>query len=329
MRHFARRALFREVLGDVAELIEASQRVYVSPDGPLNRLPFAEIGSEASCTGEPGGDARAREPACWITVPSATVLAGLHQRRTTASPSESARILAVASRANQDSRDLSGTVREARNLRERYANVDLRILAHEGTSCRAEDLATADIIHVATHVRTDDQAPWQSEIQLYAPGDSANLRAAQIAHLALSGRLVVLSSCESASGRIVAGEGVLGLTSAFLSAGVPAVLATLWPVDDRATVDLMEAFYQALARGRTAATALAEAQATMRGNPDTSHPCYWAGFVLVGDGQQRFLLEERRVWPAALLIPALLGLAAAFIVFSRRGRTRKIMPRGQ
>ena len=80
----------------------------------------------------------------------------------------------------------------------------------------------------------------------------------------LPARLAVLSSCRSGGGRILSGEGVQGLCGAFLSAGVRAVVATLWPVDDRTTSRLMELFYSELAGGKTVAMALHRAQMALR-----------------------------------------------------------------
>ena len=76
---------------------------------------------------------------------------------------------------------------------------------------------------------------------------------------------------------------MVGLTSAFLSAGVPAVVATLWAVDDAVTAELMEQFYRELSGGKTVALALKAAQDAIRGRETTEHPFYWAAFVAAGD----------------------------------------------
>ncbi len=298
LRRAARRQVFEFLLGEVAALPGEHRTVYVSPDGSLNRLPFGEIGMAAF--GE--------QPVspCWVIIPCATVLAELRDRPAREVSADTPRVLALASRGGAD---LEGAVREARHLHQRYRRVDARILDRTTGFRPDRDLVTADILHVASHAEPNDQAPWQSEIRFLAPGDSANLRAGDIAAMTLPNRLVVLSSCASASGRVVAGEGVLGLTGAFLSAGVPAVLATLWPVDDLATVDLMDRFYRGLARDLTVAEALAESQASMRSRPETSHPYYWAGFVLVGDGGQTFDLA-----PRGPLHPSLIGLAVVVLL---------------
>jgi CHAT domain-containing protein len=108
--------------------------------------------------------------------------------------------------------------------------------------------------------------------------------------LDLHARLVVLSACQTAlaSGTqadVPPGDDWLGLVEAFHFAGASTVLATLWPVEDRATADLMASFYAALKAGRTEGEALAEAQrVTLRKNR-TAHPFYWAGFTLSGGDQ--------------------------------------------
>ncbi len=158
------------------------------------------------------------------------------------------------------------------------------------------NLAGGDVIHVATHARLDEQRPWNSSIAL---DDSLVLRAGEVAALDLGARLAVLACCAGAGGAVVSGEGVLGLATGFLSAGATAVLGSLWPVDDRATARLMADVYRALAGGATAAEALARAQAAARQRPETAHPFYWAGFVLIGDGNVTVPLLARGApwWP--------------------------------
>ena len=131
----------------------------------------------------------------------------------------------------------------------------------------------------------------------------------------------VLAGCETAGGRATNGEGVLGLTSAFLSAGVPVVVSSRWPVDDGATAVLMKHFYDRLAAGRTVASALREAQMAVRKNPRTSHPFYWAGFAVVGDGTRvvRPLLagKQRGYWLTAVA-GAVLAVGLAGWTWRRR-----------
>jgi CHAT domain-containing protein len=93
--------------------------------------------------------------------------------------------------------------------------------------------------------------------------------------------LVVLSACETHLGELSSGDELVGLERAFLRAGSPSLLTTLWPVDDEATAELMEQFYTHLRAGVPKAEALRLAQ--METRKEHPEPYYWAGFVLVGD----------------------------------------------
>ena len=100
-------------------------------------------------------------------------------------------------------------------------------------------------------------------IVLTPDAEERGLVADRITALKLDARLAVLSSCATASGRILSGEGVQGLCTAFLSAGVPAVLATLWEVEDRTTARFMDRFYAGLSSGSHAAKALGLTRASL------------------------------------------------------------------
>lgn len=96
----------------------------------------------------------------------------------------------------------------------------------------------------------------------------------------------MLSACETALGRDVRGEGLIGLTRGFMYAGARRVVASLWKVDDAATSELMKRFYSALREpGMTPAAALVQAQTEMRQQARWGHPYFWAGFQLHGDWQ--------------------------------------------
>jgi len=130
--------------------------------------------------------------------------------------------------------------------------------------------------------------PLFSGIELEAGGgEDGRLDVHEILGLRLRAHLVTLSACETALGsgyfsEAPPGDDLVGLTRAFLFAGSPSVLATLWQVDDRSTLELMQRFYARLRNGDKA-TALAEAQRKLRnGNGRYRHPYYWAPFVLVG-----------------------------------------------
>jgi CHAT domain-containing protein len=113
----------------------------------------------------------------------------------------------------------------------------------------------------------------------------------ELMQLNLKADLAVLSACETARGRFGAGEGMIGLSWAMFIAGVPSIVVSQWKVESASARDLMISFHrQALASPAAAkskatkAEALRQAALKMMKNPETRHPFYWAGFVLVGDG---------------------------------------------
>jgi hypothetical protein len=127
-----------------------------------------------------------------------------------------------------------------------------------------------------------------------------------------------LSACESALGRATVAEGVLGIASSFVSAGSRAVVGSLWEVDDRTTAELMQCFYRELSRGRSTAAALQSARLEIRKHhPD---PFFWAGFVVIGDGDLTVPLQPRpsRAWAAFGLAGVILAIAGLSVVWRRR-----------
>ena len=145
------------------------------------------------------------------------------------------------------------------------------------------------IIHFATHGLLDSQNPGLSGIVLSLLDDEGNsvdgfLRLHDIYNLKLNADLVVLSACNTALGKEVRGEGLIGLTRGFMYAGAPRVVASLWKVDDAATVYLMSVFYRKmLADNLRPAAALRAAQIEMMKQPRWRSPYYWAPFVLQGE----------------------------------------------
>lgn len=145
------------------------------------------------------------------------------------------------------------------------------------------------VLHFATHAVADTENPELSGL-LLSQVDAAGrpregfLGLSDIYDLDLDAGLVVLSGCRTALGKEVQGEGLIGLTRGFQYAGVPRVVASLWPVEDRSTAELMKRFYQAMWRRDhplAPAAALREAQRWLRQNFRDPHS--WAGFVLQGD----------------------------------------------
>lgn len=145
-------------------------------------------------------------------------------------------------------------------------------------------------IHLATHGVLDNRDPLNSHLLLTkTDGDLENdglLQAREVMNMLLDADLAVLSACETGNGRISPGEGVIGMSWAFIVAGARSVVVSQWRVNSASTSQLMKNFYQGLARendqhGRNKAQALREASLRLLKNRRYRHPFYWAGFVLV------------------------------------------------
>ena len=151
------------------------------------------------------------------------------------------------------------------------------------------DISKYRIIHVATHGLLNAERPQFTGVVLSLVGNKTRdgfVRTDEVFNLHLGSPLVMLSACETGLGKEKRGEGVMGLTRAFMYAGAPTVGVSLWSVADKSTADLMTDFYQRLLSTTAATTssgALRGAQLAMISGKKYSAPFYWAPFVLVGD----------------------------------------------
>jgi len=142
-----------------------------------------------------------------------------------------------------------------------------------------EKFTDKDVIHFSCHGYFDDADPLSSGVKLY---DSV-LTAREIFDMRLNTELVTLSACQTGLNQRSPGDELIGLTRAFIYAGAPSVIVSLWSVDAHSTQELMHEFYTLLKNGTDKATALQEAQKRIMEKEGYSHPYYWAPFVLVGD----------------------------------------------
>jgi CHAT domain-containing protein len=156
------------------------------------------------------------------------------------------------------------------------------LIGNQATKATVEQLMPSSrIIHLATHGLLDDIRGLGSAIAL-APSDEDNglLTAEKILDLKLNAQLVVLSACDTGQGRIT-GDGVIGLSRSFISAGVPSVIVSLWSVPDAPTASLMTEFYKNLQLNPDKAQALRQAMlTTIKQHPN---PRDWAAFTLIGE----------------------------------------------
>jgi CHAT domain-containing protein len=186
--------------------------------------------------------------------------------------------------------------RQVRAIGELYGRDARVFVGADAREARVKsDASRARILHLATHGVMNDLSPMYSNLLLArtpADHDDGVLEAWELMKLDLQAELVVLSACDTARGRVGAGEGMLGLTWALFVAGSPATVVSQWKVESGSTTRLMVSFHSALksafeqrpGRIREKARALQGAAVSLLRDSQYRHPFYWAGFVLVGDG---------------------------------------------
>jgi len=299
----AARALFGPLGG-----VLPSAGILIVPDGALHLVPMATLARLAWPASPPGSavlvpSMSAVGSASAIRVPPPRALAvvadpiyergdpRIRTQARAANPLPGRAFLRLA--AQERLRRLPSAAIEARELAALVADANgtLNLTGADASRARiiAEPLALYRIVHFATHAFADSRDPALSTLALSywsADGEpvSGALRVYDIAQMRFNADLVVLSGCETALGREIAGEGPIGLSHAFLKSGARAVLATLWQVPDTATAALMREFYRGLLDGgHTAPIALAQAQLRLRSQPRWQDPYFWAGFQLVSN----------------------------------------------
>jgi CHAT domain-containing protein len=301
--------LYDTLIGRPAGRLEGIRRLRVVPDGPLWEIPFEALVTEAggsryrdlayllrrwTVVYEPSAGHRASLPPAPARDAAAPELVAFADPQL-ASQVEGAAAVARVERAVFREGDrwslppLPCAAREAREVAALFgpgrSRVYLGEAARESLVKSTGEVARSRYLLFSTHALLSETMPGQSSLVLsptVEPPEDGLLQGHEIDGLALQAELVVLSACESALGRNLRGEGLLGLARSFLQAGARGLVASLWRVADCSTADLVTAF---LARLRdapgTAPRALRDAKTgLLRGR--YAHPYYWAGFVLVG-----------------------------------------------
>lgn len=294
------RDLYDLLLKPAQSDLQGKSQIVIVPDGALWELPFQAL--------QPDANRYLIEDAAISYAPSLSVLREMiHQRRRPSgksplllafgNPALSGETIerARATRRDDKLEPLPETEKEVRALQALYGTTRSRV--YTGANAREDTIkaeaGNADVLHMATHGILNDSSPMYSRVVL-SRGDANEdgmLEAWEIMKLDLRAEIVALSACETARGRVSAGEGMIGLTWAFFVAGTPTTVVSQWKVDAAGTSQLMVDFHRNL-RTRfsnprslmTRAEALRAAALKMLRSEQYKHPFYWAGFIVVGDG---------------------------------------------
>lgn len=274
-------AIYQTLFAPLVPYIHHKNLVII-PHGGLHYLPFATLQ-------DPESGHYLVEDYTITYAPSASILPLIFDRR---NPNQD-RLLALGNPGGWMPY-AETEVNEAANL---YGTTPL--IGQQATERQIYDQAIhADILHLATSAMVDTFNPLYSRVELAPDSDfDGNLEVHEVLGLNLNNaNLVVLSGSETAVEQLSSGDDIVGLRLAFLYAGAPSVISTLWNVDDAASSELIRLFFRHLRAGSTIAEAIRVAQIEIMNNEQWRSPYYWASFNLTGDylGDEPELLEARK-----------------------------------
>lgn len=261
------RELYRQLLGPVET--QLTERLVIVPHGILHYLPFSALINK-------NGKALLELHTIRI-LPAAGVSAYLKPVRKT----QPATALILGNPLLADQRlSLQHAQEEAQAIAALLPGSTLLVGPAATRSALISQAGNHQLLHIAAHGVFQADTPLNSAL-LLAPtsNDDGLLRAADLYRLQLNADLVSLSACETALSSVANGDDLLGFTRGFLYAGARSIVSSLWQVDDRATRDLMLAFYRNL-HDMDKVQALTQAQRTIK--RQFPHPFYWAAFQLTG-----------------------------------------------
>ncbi|MGH9838168.1 MAG: CHAT domain-containing protein [Blastocatellia bacterium] len=288
------RELYELLVKPAESQLQGKTSLCIIPDGMLWELPFQAL--------QPSDGHYLIEDFAIFHAPSLSVLNEL-KRRKGQTPVATSSLLALgnpitdaevinATTSDERFAPLPEAETEVKRVAEFFPPNRSRVLIGEQASEPAFKTyaSTTSILHFATHGTFDNRHPLDSFL-LLAKGkgtteDDGLLEAREILNFKLNADLVVLSACDTARGKIGAGEGVIGLSWAFFAAGCRSTLVTQWKAKSDVTSAWMIDFYQNLAENKSAkAIALRQASLKMIKTQQYQHPFYWAGFILVGNNE--------------------------------------------
>ncbi len=294
----AARELYDMLIEPAAGRLEKAEHLVIVPDGFLHELPF-----EALLSGEGGdsGESWTAQPFLarkfsTVYAPSAAIYLELRGAKkvkydydlvaygdpdyTLLAVGEGGTELAALPYARNEVAAISADVKDKKKT--------VRLGADANEAALKEQMAngSARVLHLATHGLVNPVEPSASSVVLCpdpAGVEDGYLKTLEIVSLPSGAGVVVVSACESALGRVSRGEGVVGLSRAFIASGAGSVVASLWAVSDESTSVLMQEFYaKMLGKKRPAGRAMRDARLALIESEEFSHPFYWSPFIVIG-----------------------------------------------
>lgn len=271
------RILYRQLLAPAAKIVPSADHFVFVAGGNLTRVPFQALVDEY---GKFLIESRSVSYA-----PSISTLLKMQQRKLSGAAANDASFLGLGAPAYAKNGPvpLPETAIEIADAARGFKRPMVFTRANATLENWRKNAAGKRTIHFALHGSSDTAQPMYSYLALTPTKDSDGiLTASEIAGMRLDADLVVLSACETAYGKEIDGEGIVGLTWAFAAAGVPTIVSTNWRIDSKTTQELIRDFYAASRNGSDAVASMRTATLARIKNRDTYHPFYWAGFSVNG-----------------------------------------------
>ena len=283
----------------IRKFLHKGDLLYIIPDNELFYIPFAALKSNEG--------KYIIEDFDLAYAPSGSILNICHSRNKHKIDPEKDNILLIGNPTISETildafpalKPLTEAENEVREISEILPNSLLLVGAEAREKKIRGEIEKFEIIHFATHSLVDERMPMYSSIVLNASRryrddltienpDDGLLMLLEIFSLDLSrSKLITLSSCETGLGKLLNGEGIIGLSRAFIYAGSPSILASLWKVKDRPTSLLVQGFYSHIKNNNISkARALKNAQLQLiSSDAKYRHPFFWSSFIIIGDGR--------------------------------------------
>lgn len=196
-----------------------------------------------------------------------------------------------------------------------YENGDAR------ESVYKQESGKYDIIHLAMHTLLNDRDPMRSTLIFSQSADSTEdgyLKTYEVYGIPLKAKMVVLSSCNTGSGLLLSGEGIISLARGFIFSGSQSVVMSMWEIEDKSGTDIVEMFYKYLKEGYTKSAALKKARMNFLKDADLlrAHPYFWSTLVVYGDNSPLYSSPKLKITIAAIIV--VLILSAGFYFWRRR-----------
>lgn len=298
--------LYHQLIGSLQPRLQQIRRLIIIPDDELHYLPFEALQDES-------GSYLVERYAVQYQFSTSLV--------NQAKPALNPAILAFAPFTKQDYKDSSGNTFSRLPASGQEVSQLKGQLYTDKDAVKTRFLQEANhygIIHLATHASANNTDPMRSFIAFYPDQPDFKLYAREIYDLRLDSlQLIILSACETGTGQLIKGEGLMSLSRAFTYAGCPNIITSLWKAEDQATAFLTTRLYYYLSKKYTRDQALQQAKIDLLRNKDLDprfrSPSYWAHLIFIGSYEPDH--TSRNWWWIAL---AIIGGAIVYLVVGKK-----------